>query len=179
MEDDLRRCWRDTTFRNSDNTNDKDRRYTALQQLARHYKRFSNLALMLIVMLPLPISNVMRHSNFESYGAGIAVISLGVAYMLTCSLMDRWLYRGISAIDVAEMPVAEVCRLAFYYRKKHLQFIAILIPFAILFLGSMAWLFSGEIYLIYGMVTGAVIGLILGYRQFRIFMEEYRDITRD
>lgn len=179
MENELRRCWRDTTFRNSDNPTDTDRRYTALQKLALHYRRFSNIALLFIPMLPLSLGNVMRHMDAELNWMAIALILFGMVYFLTCSLMDRWLYRGISSIDVAEMPVVEVCRLAFHYRKKHLQFIAILIPFAVIFLGGMVSIFYTDIYLIWGLAIGAVLGLILGIHQFRIFMSEYRDITRD
>ncbi len=60
--------------------------------------------------------------------------SVRMLYCVIASVMDRWLYKGISRIDVATMPVSEVCRLAFYYRKKHFQFMAILIPLAVIFI---------------------------------------------
>ncbi len=179
MENELRRCWRDTTFRQSNNLNESDRRHTALQRLALHYKRFSNLALVFIGLFPLTFVNLMHRDYEMPVTPAIILMVLSAAYFLTCSLMDRWLYRGILSIDLAEMPVAEVCRRALYYRKKHLQFIAILIPFAVIFLGGMAWLLSYEVYFLWGMGIGAVLGLILGLHQFRLFMKEYHDVMDD
>ena len=90
--------------------------------------------------------------------------------------MDRWLSRGVSGIDVGSMPVAEVCRLAMYYRRKHFQFMAILLPLAVGFILALGWLLSFDMWIILGMACGALAGLSVGVMQFRKFMSEYREI---
>ena len=91
--------------------------------------------------------------------------------------MDTWLSRGLQSINLAEMKVAEVVAKVYYYRKKHLQFMAILIPAAIVLIGWMAWIFADNIAFIYGIVAGAVLGGICGFNVYRNFMKEYREAT--
>lgn len=175
--EDLKNCWNGARFRPTSNEEPDNRRKTALATLAAHYKRFSTIALILALCMPIWIWGVMRHGAELSPGIGLGVVIFGMLYCLTASTMDWWLYKGVSRIDVATMQVAEVYRLTFYYRKKHFQFIGVLIPMMIIFIGALAWLFSREIGLIYGMAAGGLIGMALGTREFKIFMSEYRDIT--
>lgn len=74
------------------------------------------------------------------------------------------------------MAVGEVSRLATFYRKRHLQFMIILIPIAIALLGSFIYVMVDNIYFIYGVICGAVIGLAIGIFQFMEFMADYRDV---
>ena len=75
------------------------------------------------------------------------------------------------------MSVSEVAYNAMFYRKRHLQFMAVLIPMAVALLGFTGYVFSSEIYFPYGMIVGAVCGLIIGIIQFRKFMAEYRKLS--
>ena len=84
--------------------------------------------------MPLWIWNMVSHGVEIDPWPRVGIVLLGMLYCVIASVMDRWLYKGISRIDVATMPVSEVCRLAFYYRKKHFQFMAILIPLAVIFI---------------------------------------------
>lgn len=54
----------------------------------------------------------------------------------------------------------------------------ILLPLALLFIGNLTWLLSGDIWFVYGIVAGALVGVAFGIRQFMQFMAEYRDITK-
>lgn len=76
-------------------------------------------------------------------------LRLGIAYsayFLTVFFMDHWLWRGIGAIDPLKMGVSEVAEKAMFYRKRHLQFVAFLIPVGAVLLGFTAYAFSSDIY---------------------------------
>ncbi len=175
--DNLKDCWCRARFRTSSNHDSDNRRKTALATLAAHYQNFSTISFVMALCLPLCLWNVMKLDDGSNIRFKFGLVLFGMLYFLTASMMDRWLYKGISRIDVAIMSVSEVCNLAFYYRKKHLQFIGILLPMAIGFIGTMIWMLSGNIGFIYGAAAGAAIGGALGVRQLMVFMKEYRDIT--
>lgn len=180
MEEELKQCWRETSFRQTDSGNKYNRRQTALKSLEQRYKRFSNLGLVFtFVVTSCLLSQFYRFNYFGNSWLPIVTIIFAALYFALASVMDRWLYKGISRIDLSEMSVTEVCRLAFYYRKKHLQFIAILLPMAIALIGAIIWIYSGDVYFIIGIVVGGIIGLLLGTRQFLAFMAEYKDITEE
>lgn len=181
MEEDLRKNWRDARFR-ADSGDDiqtviDNRRQPALQRLAARYNRFSNLALICILWCPFfALSHVIEVSDQR---LRLALSIYAGIYFLICSVMDRWLCHGIRGIDCATMPVSEVLRLTLFYRKRHLQFMMVLIPMAVVFVGGMAWLGGAdEPYFLWGIVTGVLLGLAVASRQFLLFMSDYKDITR-
>lgn len=90
--------------------------------------------------------------------------------------MDHWLWRGIGTIDLVRMDVTTVTRKTMYYRKKHLQFMAIIIPMAIGLLGFTGYVYSVETSFLCGMICGAICGAIIGIIQFRKFMTDYRKL---
>ena len=102
-----------------------------------------------------------------------------ILYFATCSTIDWWLYRGVSSINCFNMSVSEVVGKAVYYKKKHLQSMLFLIPFAVIVFGVMIYSFKADEYVIYGMIAGVLVGLTIGYRQFREFMEEYKVLTAE
>lgn len=178
MEDNLKKQWQETKF---DNRADyiqsiiDGRRRTALQNLASRYKRFSIIATVMIVLCPvmLGLSDILPDSTPKWI-----VLAFMSIYFLTCSIMDNWLHEGIKSIDCITMTVAEVTRKAAYYRSRHLKFMLILIPMAVLILGGLAYVATSDRYFILGMTTGALIALALGSRQFLRFMADYRDLSR-
>lgn len=178
MEQEIKDCWRSARF-NSDNDNMPPNRKTALQCLIERYKRFSRFALIFACCIPLCISNLLRHDVSAPVWQQISLIVFTMAYCFTASVMDCWMARGLSSIKLAEMPVAEVCRRAFFYRKKHFQFMAVLIPMCLVLLGLLGWLLSNNQYALYGMACGAVLGGTIGFRVFSRFMKEYRELTSD
>lgn len=105
---------------------------------------------------------------------------LGVAYavyFLTAFSMDQWLYQGIGKIDPLKMSVSQVLKKSLFYRKRHLQFMAILIPMALGLLGFTGYVFSNDRYMLIGMIAGAIFGAIIGIIHFRRFMVEYRNLS--
>lgn len=172
---DYRDEWRDARFKRyggADPAAVVGRRRTALQKLARRYLRFSNLALVFIMLLPINLISVSREPGMMWVAGGFGVI------MLVASVMDRWLYHGVSSIDCANMPVAEVSRLTLYYRRRHLQFVAILLPMALAAIGGMVYCMAGDTYFIMGVTVGFCVGLAIGIRQLLAFMADYREASR-
>lgn len=131
------------------------------------------------------ISSLMAVGGFLLFSRTLVVDSglglwLGVAYafyFLTVASMDFYLWRGIGSIDTLMMDVADISRKSMFYRRRHLQFMAILIPMAIALLGFTGYVYFSEIYFFNGMIVGIIAGAIIGTIQFRRFMAEYRRLS--
>ncbi len=154
----------------------RQRKETALDRLAERYRRFSRLGLIMAIACALwMVADLQFPDPRMKYVTSIVF----VIYFLTCSVIDNHLYHDISSIDCYTMSVSEVIAKALACRKKHLQSMILLIPFAILVAGVLAYSFISEPYMLYGMAAGFVVGLIIGLQQFRRFMAEYRTLSRD
>ena len=179
--DNLRKDWQDASVsirRNSESYESiiNGKRRTALDNLAERYRRFSNLALILILM---SFTWIFNPSMFpDNHSLGIVVGVSFAVYALICSVMDRWLYQGIRSIDVVAMPVSEVIRKALFYRKRHLQFIAILLPIVLAIIGVMAWSMD-NLYFRLGILVGFITGTAIGLRQLFAFLADYRTIIAE
>lgn len=178
MKENFKKDWADIRFssvsQNEINTIIQGRRLSSLDNLALRYKRFSIIGLLGIFW---SIFWGFSHLLPEN-GRWSLPICYGL-YFLLCSVMDRWLYYGISSIDCVTMNVNEVMRRALFYRKRHLQFIAILLPLAIGLIGFTAYVYSFDHYFIYGIVSGAIIGVAIGLFALMRFLEDYRNILKD
>ena len=179
--DNLRKDWQDANVSLSHEHNAYDsiingKRRTALENLAERYRRFSNIALVLILMSFTWMFNPSMFPDNRSIGIAVGV-SFAV-YALIASIMDRWLYQGIRSIDVVSMSVSEVIRKALFYRKRHLQFIAILLPIVLAIIGVMAWSMD-NLYFRLGIVVGFIAGTAIGLRQLFAFLADYRTITSE
>ena len=179
--DNLRKDWQNSNVAIQTEANSYDKiingkRRTALENLAERYRRFSNLALILIL---LSFSWIFNPDMFPgNQGLSIAVGVSFAVYALIASIMDRWLYKGIQSIDIVVMPVSEVVRKALFYRKRHLQFIVILLPIVLSIIAVMAWSMD-NLYFRLGIVVGFIAGVTIGVRQLLAFLADYRDITSD
>lgn len=179
MEDNLKRDWRETSIRtsNDDTTLEaikQGHRKSALQRLASRYRMFAIIAGICAVTIPWLMA---RPEMIPDSSLKIWILTIFALYFLTCSSMDLWLYHGITGIDLTSMSVAEVIEMALFYRKRHLQFVLILLPWAFLIVGCLIYS-AGVDAAIYGMIVGGAAGLIVGINQLRRFMADYRDITR-
>ncbi len=154
----------------------RTRKMTALESLADRYRRFYRLA---FIMIAVSVMWMFGHFPFENPQMKYIVSGIMMVYFAVCGCMDLWLYRGVSSIDCFTMTVNEVIRKALYYRKRHLQFVMVLLPVAILMLGVLAYSMSSDVYVIYGMVCGAVVGIILGAIQLCKFLKAYRVISKE
>lgn len=178
--EELKSAWRDTArglgaSSPSEETLEKIRigkQSTSLDRLGARYFRFVVLGLFCAVLS----FSFMLSSIFRAYNPIWLTLAF-MTYFLTCATMDFWLYRGVGSIDCLRMPVSEVIKKALYYRKRHLQFVLILLPLAIgvCFLLALYCHFDSTIVL--GMIVGGATGLAIGLFQLREFMQDYRSIA--
>lgn len=148
------------------------KRLTALQSLARRYKRFSIIALAFI-----PCSVGMFNLRFMPEHARLILVIGYALFLSVSSVMDSWLSRGISSIDCSSMAVSEVAQKALFYRKRHLQFMMILIPMALALVGYIIFNSVDNVYLCAGLIVGVLFGAAIGLRGFFDFMADYRTLT--
>ncbi|MDE5807887.1 MAG: hypothetical protein K2H76_07190 [Muribaculaceae bacterium] len=154
----------------------REKKETALERLATKYRRFSTMG---FVMAIVSVFWMFSPTHLADTSLKFVMSIVLMLYFATCSSIDWWLYRGVSSINCFDMSVSEVVSKALYYRKKHLQSIMFLIPFAVVVFGVMIYSFNADRFIIYGMAAGLILGLALGYRQFREFMDEYKVISKE
>ncbi len=148
------------------------RKLTALQSLARRYRRFSIIALAVI-----PCSLGMLNLQFMTEHTRLILVIGYAAFMFVSSVMDSWLSRGISSIDCSRMSVSEVARKAMFYRKRHLQFMMVLLPLAFALVGYIIFNSTASVYLCAGIIVGVLLGAAMGLRGFFDFMADYHTLT--
>lgn len=148
-----------------------ERKRTALDSLALRYKRFSLLALLFAGTMVLYCAGNIIPGPWGSW------ICLAMsAYMLLASGMDYWLYVKVKEIDIEGMGVNMVACRARYCRRKHLQFIMVLVPAAVVLITAFIYSISDDIYMVYGATAGVIFGLALGSRALMKFMADYRSL---
>lgn len=154
------------------------RRSTALQNLAKRYRIFSICSAVAIIFIPFVFMQIPANSSV-SWTLGIFT---GI-YFLTASVMDSWLASGVSTIDCSLMSVSEVISRAMFYRKRHLQFMMVLIPMAMILIGGLVYITLNDLsvigeadrkYFLFGIICGFLAGLAIGIGQFLQFMRSYR-----
>lgn len=145
---------------------------TSLERLRNRYRRFAILGFTM-----LPLSCVFMLKSIFPIEGGIWITLACIVYFLTCGFMDTWLYRGLDTIDCLHMSVSEVIEKARYYRKKHLQFVVILIPMAIALLCGLAYFTGWEEHILLGMIIGGSIGFAIGLQQLFAFLRDYKNIA--
>lgn len=175
-DDNLRRAWRDSSFCNIDAAELQRilKKNTALGNLARRYRTFSVISLVSICWVPFVLANeVLMPSVWR-----LPLMILVGVYFLVASVMDYWLYKGVSEIDCSTMTVSEVEHKALFYRKRHLQFMIVLIPMAIALVGGMIWFSQQNEAYLHGVIFGVLVGLAVGIKQFIDFMSDYSTIKQ-
>lgn len=177
-QEEIKKTWQEAATRFYAPTPDefemmfRRKKETALERLAKKYQRFSRLGVLFAIM---SCFYLMPNSVFpREITVWIAVFF--VFYFALCSMMDYWLYKGVSGIDCYTMTVKEVAEKALYYKKKHLQFIATLLPLALFYIALLVYASDGNIYFMGGIAVGAIVGAALGYRQYLDFMAQYKDL---
>lgn len=155
------------------NPEDFNKKKTALDRLRDRYRLFWTMSLPLAFSTFMIFSRRMIAENHMNFWLGVAC----AVYFLTVFCMDFWLWRGIGSINPLKMSIAEIAEKSMFYRKRHLQFVAILIPIAIALIGFMGYVFSSEKYVLNGITVGAICGGFVGIMQFRRFMAEYRNLS--
>ncbi len=178
MDQQLRKDWQEASVSMPDSKNSYDeilrgKRKTALDNLAKRYRWFSNMGIIFLLLVPF---NLMNLHIFPELKFRMVIVIWFCSFFMICSVMDRWLYNGIKQIDVISMSVSEVVEKALYYRKWHIRFIFILLPMALGCLGLLAYAVD-DLYVRLGMVTGFIVGVALGVRQLLDFLSDYKSIV--
>ena len=146
---------------------------TALDRLRDKYNTFSIIALMMTFVSWMIFSKSTFAERPWNLWLGIAYAS----YFLICFVMDHWLYCGIKSINPLTMSISQVAQKAVFYKKRHLQFVAVFIPLGVTLIIFTGWVCSADPYFLDGMISGAIIGLAIGIIQFRRFMSCYRELS--
>ena len=179
--DELRRAWKEG-FRAASShdydelidINNSNQRKTALENLAERYKRFAILGTAMILVSTCYLN---AHIFPEPYNI---ILACGMmVYFAIAAMMDWWLYRGVKSIDIYRESVSEVSRRARYYRRRHLQFMAVLVPIMIALLVVMFTATISNRYMTAGLIAGALFGLVIGLFALTRFMDEYRSLTSE
>lgn len=150
------------------------RKLTALETLKRSYKRFAILG---TVMIFMTLALALDHNIGNLFGSErILFFVVWALYFATCVVMDSWLYYGVSRINVNTMTVSEVSKLAMYYRKRHLQFIVILLPWALAIVGWFAYIALKDPYMVLSIIIGFIAGICIGVWKLLEFLNAYKDL---
>lgn len=153
---------------------DLTRKKTTLERLRGRYGRFC------IVGVIMMVNTLMIFSNSHIFYDADCRLELGVAYsvyFLVAFCMDLWLWHGIGEINPITMSVSEVARRALLYRRRHIQFMAILIPYAVVMIAFTGYAMSHDKYFLVGVVAGAIIGLAIGTVIFLKTMADYKRLS--
>lgn len=177
----MKNAWTNTTrnFEKDDNYTElmaeliNKRRVTSLDGLKRRYLMFAIISL---ICIPL-FGFYMGNSNMIPKDKSLIVSASFAIYFLIASIMDWFQYFGIDSVDPLRMSVSEVIEKVKKYRKRHLIFVAILLPMAFTLVGFFAYCMDFDKSLMTGVVCGICFGLVIGTIQLLKFMRDYRKIS--
>lgn len=138
---------------------------TRLDKLASRYKKFYILGF---------IWSVIVMCCYASLGWFCFLFS---AFMLLSAFIDVYMYKQVRSIDVLSMPVADVIAKSMLLRRRHLQFVCVLLPLAFALIGMFVWFYCENVYILYGIIAGVVLGLPIGLYHLREFMRDYKEMA--
>lgn len=140
---------------------------SAREKLMFQYRRFIFVGSIMAVTMSLT-----RGDLFPWY-LKIAFVS----FFLIAAAMDLYLYRGIKSIDVNTFTVNDVARKALFYRRRHHIFQVILLAIGVPMLSVQFWI-ATESYMRWGMLTGIIVGLVIGISAYLSIMRNYKSLMK-
>lgn len=140
---------------------------TAVEELSRKYRFFVFIALLMVPVVQL------NHMFGAPYVRHILCV-----YFLICALMDISLLCRMKKIRLADMSVSEVARAALSARRLHHLYQLILIPMAVAVVAVLAYYFSFEPMIMWGMSLGALVGGICAWRIYKEMMRNYKTLLK-
>ena len=143
---------------------------TAQEKLADKYATFIGIELVFAIVISFFI--LFNPEAVEKYRV-VTAIYWG-AFFLGEAAIDAYLMLKVKEIDVYRLSVSEIARRAARNWKIHKIAIAIGLPVAIGAAILFGLLLNANIFTIYGMIVGGVIGLAIGIRQLLQFMKYYK-----
>lgn len=145
---------------------------TSHDRLARRYRNFFRLSL--VAMFISFINGIHSVSLFGNTPSWLWIAFM--AFFMIAAIMDYWLYRSMQGINFNNMTVEEVLHSTMYLRKRHIQFIFILMPLAIFIVVYFAICNKDNAAMAYGIAAGFIIGLTAGIMKLLDFLSDYRNI---
>ena len=146
------------------------RRKDSLGRLAARYKRF--IIIECIAAIGIYPFYFRMSDSFPKITLGLCFATL--AYFALCALIDTWLLNAIRSIDCSRMTVEEVITQSMLCRKRHLQSIMLLLPLAFGLIFYIALCYDADRFALYGVIAGAVTGVLIGINQLLSFLRDYR-----
>lgn len=150
------------------------KRRTALERLIVNYKRFIGLGSVFALLGVMLFYESYLYGEYHRWLMGGYVVM-----MLVVTVESYWFYKGLSAIDVMTMDVAQVNRMVLYYRKRDLRCMMVQAPLAFLFVGMVIALNMDKEYLVYGAVSGTIVGLAFGLRALKKKLADYKALVSE
>lgn len=135
---------------------------SARDQLMRRYRMMSAIVCPIGIFASIPLWHEMVWWQ----------ILYLVLFFIVAAAMDIWLYRGIKSIDLTREGVQRVSERVRYYRKWHLTFQAILIPFSAGLVMVYFSLYDDPFYrntLWFGLAIGLIFGFIVWLQMMRAY----------
>ncbi len=186
MNDDdlMRRAWRsmppcaceDICQRAYEQMNSKERRKTALMMLARRYRRFMTVeVIMMVYSVILFFNPAIMDLNPAWVRYAIPVIFFFL--FIISFLLDWRLMTLVESIDVLRMPTSEVIARSLGCRRLHIRSIIVMFPMAIAVVLLLGWGMRDNVYMVAGIACGFVVGLCIGLLQLSRFLSDYRVLT--
>lgn len=148
------------------------KRNTSLDKLMQNYRRFAGLAFLCI---PGGFSFYQLIQRGEIL-ISPAIIILFIAAMAFSACADLYLYSRLKEIDLLSMSVTEVADRARNCRRIHLFSQLILLPMVLTFI-IIVVVTSTTTYLRWGLLCGALVGMVIGFGKWLEIMRTYRTLT--
>lgn len=156
-------------------------RRSALERLISQYGRISCVCgLLSVLYLATALLAIIKPDAGDNINAGLSwwVQIYLCVFLFAAFLYDRIIISRLRTINLWEMSVMQVSRIATSCRRLHHRWIIGAIPVVILFLILLYFDVRENEYLVNGMFVGAFAGMIIGSFIYRRIMREYRQLIR-
>ena len=151
----------------------RNNRYkTSVENLINRYRRFLILELLMGIFFPLMLINnplVVEKFRYITavYWTCFFIIELVIDYILMTRLQN---------IDIYNSTVSHIARITAQNWKFHKLAIIFGLPLAIGAIILFALAMDANIFIIYGMIVGFIVGAVIGIRQLLNFKRDYKNL---
>ncbi len=173
MENQLRKSWlavRQEMTLNAPVDVPSTSRKTILQKLIARYRTFVIIEALNLIYIPLLLLKLLPEHDIWQW----ILMALYEVIMLVSLITDLWLHSWLGKINVEQMSVYEVIKRCALARKRHLQFLFVMLPFSVITIALTAYVFSDDIYIVIGIITGTLIGMCVAITFLRQFLRDYK-----
>ena len=167
MENQLRKSWlavRQEMTLNAPVDVPSTGRKTILQKLIARYRTFVIIEALNLIYIPLLLLKLLPEHDIWQW----ILMALYEVIMLVSLITD------LGKINVEQMSVYEVIKRCALARKRHLQFLFVMLPFSVITIALTAYVFSDDIYIVIGIITGTLIGMCVAIKFLRQFLRDYK-----